>query len=71
MRPRYRFSHRGMDDRYYWESSPIRGDSRIESVSCDVRWFWDGSGTPSPEPIRHPNSCSCAWCYTAAMGGGR
>lgn len=40
MKLRYRFSHRGADNRYYWYSNRLPGDSRSELVSCDVDWFW-------------------------------
>lgn len=47
----YTFSHRGVDDRYYWYSVlPIGpNESRHEQISCSVAWFWashnDGGGT--------------------------
>jgi hypothetical protein len=71
-RLRFRFSHRGMDNRYYWESTTqIPGDSRVETISCSAAWFWNGSGTEPPEPIRHAHDCWCGYCRAAAMGGGR
>lgn len=36
---KYRFLHRGNDNRYYWEAR-IPGDSRSLVVHCDVDWFW-------------------------------
>jgi glucan-binding YG repeat protein len=39
MRRRYRFSHRGLNGRYYWYSR-VPGDSRTEQVSCNAKWFW-------------------------------
>ncbi len=69
MRPRYTFSHRGGDGRYYWYALPIAGDSRGERVSCDVAWFWSTAGVEPPPP--HPHDCSCAYCYSAAAVGGR
>jgi hypothetical protein len=38
MKARYRFSHRGADDRLYWDGPRI--DSRIEQVSCPAAWFY-------------------------------
>jgi hypothetical protein len=38
-KPRYRFLQRA-GDRYYWQSNPIPGDSRVEQISCRVEWFW-------------------------------
>lgn len=38
---RFRFSHRSPDGRYWWYSTTtLPGDSRVEQVSCNVNWFW-------------------------------